>query len=126
MSEMQHSEAHAGPSFKAYLVVFAALSVFTGISFVVNDLVRSDVLSATSGMLLILGVAVCKAILVSMYFMHLVIDWSKLYYLIFPVLILGTMLVIVLLPDIVLAWSHKGGLFVPPVGSGSGPRMMGN
>jgi caa(3)-type oxidase subunit IV len=126
MSEMQHSEAHAGPSFQAYLVVFGALSVFTAISFVVNDLVRSDVLSPTSGLLLILGVAVCKAILVAMYFMHLVIDWSKLYYLIFPVLILGTMLVIVLLPDIVLAWSHKGQLFSPPVGSGSGPRMMGN
>jgi caa(3)-type oxidase subunit IV len=126
MTETQHTETHHGPSFQAYLVVFGALSVFTAISFVVNDIVRHGYLSSMSGLVLILGVAVCKAVLVAMYFMHLVIDWSKLYYLVFPVLILGTMLVIVLLPDIVLAWSHKGDLFMPPVGSGSGPRMMGN
>jgi len=126
MTDMQHSEAHEGPSFQAYLFVFGVLSVFTAISFVVNDFVRHGYLSSIAGLLLILGVAVCKAILVAMYFMHLVIDWGKLYYLVFPVLILGTMLVIVLLPDIVLAWSHRGDLFQPPLGSGSGPRMMGN
>jgi caa(3)-type oxidase subunit IV len=126
MTAAPHSENHAGPSFQAYLVVFGALSVFTAFSFVFNELVRHGTINSTTGLLLILGVAVCKAVLVAMYFMHLVLDWGKLYYLIFPVLILGTMLVIVLLPDIVLAWSHKGPLFMPPVGSGAGPRMIGN
>jgi caa(3)-type oxidase subunit IV len=96
-------EAH-GPSFKAYMVVFGALSIFTAISFVVNDLVRNDVLTSQMGFFLILAVAIVKALLVAIYFMHLIVDWGKLYYFIFPTFILGTMFMIVLLPDIVLAW----------------------
>ncbi len=96
-------EAH-GPSFKAYMFIFAILSVFTAISFVVNEAVRHDVLSTQMGFLLILGVAIVKALLVAIYFMHLIVDWGKLYYFIFPTFILGTMFMIVLLPDIVHAW----------------------
>jgi len=106
MSEMHtgdYVEAH-GPSFKAYMVVFGALSIFTVVSFVVNDAVRHDVLSSQTGFLLILAVAIVKALLVAIYFMHLIVDWGKLYYFIFPTFILGTMFMIVLLPDIVLTW----------------------
>jgi cytochrome c oxidase subunit 4 len=53
---------------------------------------------------LILGVAVVKATLVGMYFMHLKLDWGRLYFLIVPAFILGTMMMIVLMPDIVLGW----------------------
>jgi caa(3)-type oxidase subunit IV len=56
--------------------------------------------------MLILGVAICKAVLVAMFFMHLKFDWARLYFMIIPVMILGTMMVVVLLPDIVLAWHH--------------------
>jgi caa(3)-type oxidase subunit IV len=49
-------------------------------------------------------VAVCKAVLVGMFFMHLKYDWGKLYFIIVPISILGLMMMIVLLPDIVLAW----------------------
>ena len=45
-----------------------------------------------------------KALLVGAYFMHLVFDWGRLYFVIIPVVIMATMLVVVLLPDIVLAW----------------------
>ena len=38
--------------------------------------------------------------------MHLKYDWGKLYFLIVPAFILGAMMMIVLLPDIVLAWHH--------------------
>ncbi len=118
-----HAAEHHGPSFQAYLVVFGALSVFTAVSFLVRELVGHN----TQSMLIILAVAVVKAVLVGMYFMHLVVDWPKLYYLIFPVLILGTMMVIVLLPDIVLAWRpHSGPVASPPVGSGAGPRIVGH
>ena len=55
---------------------------------------------------IILGVAVVKAALVGYIFMHLVSDWRKLYFMIFPAFILGAMMMIVLLPDIVLAWQH--------------------
>ncbi|HLJ93026.1 MAG TPA: cytochrome C oxidase subunit IV family protein [Gemmataceae bacterium] len=102
MSEAHHSEHHEGPGFQAYMVVFLALSCFTAISFVVNLTVGRNI----TGLVIILGVAVVKAFLVGMYFMHLVVDWGKLYYLIFPTFILAAMFITVLMPDIVLAWHH--------------------
>src|SRR2546430_1992961 len=94
-----HAAEHHGPGFQAYMVVFGALSIFTAISFLVNAIVGRG----RTGMMIILAVAVCKAVLVGLYFMHLVVDWPKLYYLIFPTFILGSMMIVVLLPDIVLA-----------------------
>ena len=99
------TEAHV-TSTKPYLVVFAALCIFTLISFVVNNQVTAGNLSSTTGFLLILSVAVIKALLVGAYFMHLIFDWGRLYFVIIPVVIMATMLVVVLLPDIVLAWNH--------------------
>ena len=57
-----------------------------------------------AGFSLILGIAVCKALLVGAYFMHLTFEWGKLYFMIIPAFILGTMMMIVLLPDIVFVW----------------------
>jgi cytochrome c oxidase subunit 4 len=99
-----HETGHHGPNFKAYIVVFVALSIFTAVSFAVNDAVRHGWLSSVAGFALILGVAVVKAVLVGMYFMHLVVDWPKLYYLIFPTFILAAMMIVVFLPDMVLGW----------------------
>jgi cytochrome c oxidase subunit 4 len=100
MTDSHATEHHAGPGFQAYLVVFVALSVFTGISFLVNATVGRNL----TGLFIILAVAVIKAILVGLYFMHLVVDWGKLYYLIFPTFILAAMFITVLMPDIVLGW----------------------
>ena len=50
--------------------------------------------------------AVVKAGLVGWVFMHLAFDWRKLYFMIFPAFILGAMLMMVLLPDFVIAWQH--------------------
>src|ERR1700729_1644465 len=104
MADEQAHHHHHGPGFTTYMVVFVALSIFTIISFFVNGAVRAGQLQPHTGFLLILGVAVIKALLVATYFMHLIVDWSKLYYFIFPTFILGTMFMVVLLPDIVLAW----------------------
>jgi cytochrome c oxidase subunit IV len=98
-----HAEHH-GPNVGAYFAVFVALSVFTALSFVFNTMARSDTITHLTSFFLILGVAVIKALLVAAIFMHLKWDWYKLYILIVPALILGPLLVIVLLPDIVLAW----------------------
>ena len=106
MVDSHHSEHHAGPGIQAYLVVFGALSVFTAISFAVNYAVRGYGLAPHAGFAMILGVAVIKAILVGLYFMHLIVDWGRLYFLIFPTFILAAMFITVLLPDIVLAWHH--------------------
>ena len=102
MSNSHHPEHHEGPGFQAYMVVFLALSTFTAISFLVNATVGRNM----TGLVIILGVAVIKAILVGLYFMHLVVDWGRLYYLNFPTFILAAMFITVLMPDIVLAWHH--------------------
>jgi cytochrome c oxidase subunit 4 len=100
-----HAEDH-GELFRAYMVVAAALGGFTISSFVVNYLVRQGSLSVLMGFALILGVAVIKATLVGLYFMHLKWDWGRLFFMIVPAFILGTMMMLVLLPDIVFGWKH--------------------
>jgi cytochrome c oxidase subunit 4 len=100
------AEAHHGPSVKLYLIIFGALLVFTTVSFLANEMVRHDMIPVAVSFIVIMGVAVCKAVLVAMYFMHLKFEWGKLYFLVVPVLILTVMMMIVLLPDIVLAWPH--------------------
>jgi len=99
-------DAHAahGPDVKTYMVIFGALCAFTAVSFVVNYLVNDHTLTAATGMAIIMAVAVCKATLVCMFFMHLKYEWSKLYFIIVPVAVLCVMMIIVLLPDIVLMW----------------------
>lgn len=94
---------HAGPGIKAYMGVFAALSVFTAVSFIFYEALPKD-----QSFILILLVAVAKALLVGAIFMHLVLDWGKIYYLIVPAFILGALLIIVLMPDIVLGWHQPG------------------
>jgi cytochrome c oxidase subunit 4 len=112
MTDTHGSGEHHGPGVQAYMVVFGALAVFTAISFVVNWALGQN----TTSMLIILAVAVVKAILVGLYFMHLVVDWGRLYYLIFPTFILAAMFITVLLPDIVLVWPSKAPPTNPPVG----------
>lgn len=104
MAESHVVEEHGGAGIKPYLAVFTALVVFTLASFLINYQVREHGWSTTTGFALILGVAVCKAVLVATFFMHLNHDWGRFYFVIIPVLILGTLMVVVLLPDIVLAW----------------------
>jgi caa(3)-type oxidase subunit IV len=103
-SETHAPQAHGGHGITPYLVVFGALSGFTLISFVVNYIVREGALTPHAGFALILGVAVVKATLVATYFMHLNFDWRRVLFMIVPALILGTMMMLVLLPDIVLGW----------------------
>ncbi len=55
---------------------------------------------------LIVLVAIIKAVCVASVFMHLKFDWGRLYCIVIPVSILAVMMVIVLLPDIVIGWHH--------------------
>ncbi len=108
MSEHDHTGTaeHHAMSPQPYLVVFAALCVFTAVSFFVNYFVRENHISVATGFAIILGVAVVKAVLVATYFMHLKWDWGKLYFLIIPAFILAPMSLFALLPDIVLYWKN--------------------
>jgi caa(3)-type oxidase subunit IV len=96
-----HGEHGHGPNVRAYFMVFGALAVCTLLSFVVNAIFPPPHMTGAG---IIMIVAVIKATLVGMIFMHLKWDWSKLYFLIVPSFILGEMMMIVLLPDILLAW----------------------
>ena len=107
MTDTHGHGGHAGPSFGAYMVVAVALAIFTTVSFVVNGFVRDKVIEPHVGFTIILGVAVCKALLVGAFFMHLRWEWGKLYYMIVPAFILGTMMMMVLLPDAVISWVRE-------------------
>lgn len=92
---------HHGPTFQTYMVIFVVLCVCTLLSFVANAIFG---IGDWRGVTIIMMVSICKATLVAMFFMHLKYDWMKLYFLVFPVVILTAMMVIVLLPDTVLGW----------------------
>jgi caa(3)-type oxidase subunit IV len=104
MSELKAAHDDHGGGFATYMVVFAALSLFTAISFVVNRIYPPP---HFQGAAIILGVAIVKAFLVALIFMHLKWDWSRLYFLIIPAFILGAVLIIVLMPDMVLSWEYN-------------------
>jgi caa(3)-type oxidase subunit IV len=110
-----------GPNVQAYTVIAGALGIFTVVSFVVNAMVQYYGLPVVAGFLIILGVAVVKATLVTMYFMHVKYDWALLYFLLIPAFILATMMMLVLLPDIVFAW-HSDLPVVPAEVSSPAPK----
>jgi len=97
-------QGHHGPTAQTYTVIFIALCVFTAVSFGMNFALHPGNPAYMFGVIVIVVVAVCKAFLVGLVFMHLKYDWNLLYFLIIPAFILGTMMMIVLMPDIVLAW----------------------
>jgi cytochrome c oxidase subunit 4 len=105
--------AHGPATTQPFLVVFGALCVFTAVSFIVNVFVRGEHIAPGTGFVIILAVAVVKALLVVTYFMHLKWDWGRLYFLIIPALVLAPMLVLALLPDLVIYWSNLLGPETP-------------
>jgi cytochrome c oxidase subunit IV len=104
MADPHHTNDHAahGDVFRIYMIVAVVLAICTGMSFLFNQTVHIKLLA----FVLILGVAILKAVLVAMYFMHLKWDWKMLYFLIVPVFILGVTMMVVLLPDVVLGAGH--------------------
>src|SRR5437868_5734871 len=111
MTDTHAHAAHGPATTKPFIVIFALLCVFTAVSFLVNAFVRDAFnigwnLAVGTGFVIILGVAVVKALCVATYFMHLKWDWNRLYFIIIPALVLAPMLVFALLPDLVIYWSN--------------------
>ncbi|MCP4782268.1 MAG: cytochrome C oxidase subunit IV family protein [Fuerstiella sp.] len=92
MAHDDHSAHHVN-----YLAVFAALCVFTGLS-VAFDLAHFSNHAIT--IVLVLAVAVAKALCVMMFFMHLKFEGNWKYVLLAPTTILAIGLPLALLPDI--------------------------
>src|SRR5262245_21373078 len=105
MSDPHHDAGHDPAAlFKAYIAVFIALSIFTAVSFVANTAVHMGLISSMASAVIIMIVAVIKAGCVAYMFMHLKQDWGKVYCIMVPVIIMGVMMMIVLMPDGVLGW----------------------
>ena len=85
MSDAHGAEGHAGPAVKTYLIVFVILCICTALSFIAFEVFGRNPTSFS----IILTVAVIKAVIVATFFMHLIVDWRKLYYMIIPALILA-------------------------------------
>lgn len=101
---------HGGPGFNDYFRVFIALSILTALSFL-----AFWVMSGLSAVGMIIALALIKATLVIVVFMHLWTDWRILYGIIIPVLILCVMSVFIFIPDQILPWPKEAPLEPPPV-----------
>jgi caa(3)-type oxidase subunit IV len=118
MTETGHATTHDASHdmrIKAYFTVFIALSIFTAVSFVANYAALHDWISVPVSFTIILAVAIVKAFLVGLIFMHLNFDWSRVYFIIVPIFILAVMMMMVLMPDIVIAWQPNQEPLEPPV-----------
>jgi caa(3)-type oxidase subunit IV len=102
MADTTHAGEHHGPGFGSYMTVAAVLSVCTVASFFFNGLAQNQTITTFTSFALILSVAILKATLVVLIFMHLKWDWRFLYFLLIPTFILGVMMMVVLMPDILL------------------------
>jgi cytochrome c oxidase subunit 4 len=93
-------EGHISDS--TFVKVFLVLLVCTATSFGINQLIGPS--KAVINFLLIAIVSCLKATLVMYFFMHLKIDWRKVFVFLIPICILAPMVIIVLWPDMVLSW----------------------
>ena len=84
MTDSHTHAAHGPTSIRPYIVIFVLLSIFTSISFLVNLFVRDSYIAVGTGFVIIMGVAVVKALCVVAYFMHLKWDWGRVYFLVVP------------------------------------------
>jgi caa(3)-type oxidase subunit IV len=106
-----HHEEHAHPP---YMLVFGVLCVLTVVSFLTVQDFWINSMGEKSGPMIVMLVGVAKATLVAMFFMHLKYDWFKLYFMIVPTLIMGTILMCALLPDMTFSQTRVVAGAPPP------------
>jgi cytochrome c oxidase subunit 4 len=90
---------HAAESHAPYLRVFAALAVLTAIEYFYAMVLKDNFAVLVLGLLFL---AVIKAGLVGWYFMHLKFEGNWVYIMLVPAMILATIIVFALTPDMVL------------------------
>ena len=115
-----HTESHAaadhghGDMEALYLKIFGVLVICTAISFVTVSSWWVHSVGHEAGHIVVMIVAVIKALLVAMFFMHLKWDWNKLYFMLVPSLAVGTILCCALLPDITFSDTRIKSYNEPP------------
>jgi cytochrome c oxidase subunit IV len=99
MAASEIAAEHASEAHAPYLRVFAALAVLTAIEYYYAALLKDFFGVLVLGLLFM---ALVKAGLVGWYFMHLKFEGNWVYIMIVPALILATIIVFALCPDMVL------------------------
>ena len=118
MSEHPEKEAHAehesgshdehhGGSIKTYIVVFLALCLLTTASFFTYSEFWREHFSAQAGWAFMMAVSCTKALLVILFFMHLLYEANWKYVLTIPTIFMSIFLVLMLVPDVGYQWSCR-------------------
>jgi cytochrome c oxidase subunit 4 len=100
-SESEHGHGSVGK----YLAVFIALLVLTGMSFAAGSSPRIMSTPAV-GWTIMLAISCCKALLVMLFFMHLIWEANWKYVLTIPASIMSVFLLLMLIPDIMSRTRH--------------------
>lgn len=94
-----HDEEHGHGGIGKYLAVFVALLVLTAMSFTAGSSER--IMSTPAlGWTIMLAISCCKALLVMLFFMHLIWEANWKYVLTIPASIMSVFLLLMLVPDI--------------------------
>jgi cytochrome c oxidase subunit IV len=120
VAEEHQKEAHA-----PYVLIWFFLLIFTVVEYFYAFLAKDVFLILLSGLLLVAGI---KAGMVGWYFMHLKFEGKWVYALILPAVILATILVLALCPDVAFKPTdedeEEGTVWVAPTSeSPYGPRI---
>ena len=104
MAASEVAVEHATEAHAPYMKVFAALAVLTAIEYYYAAIFKDHFAILLTGLL---ALAVVKAGLVGWYFMHLKFEGNWVYILIVPAMILATIIVLALCPDMVLKYETE-------------------
>ena len=94
------SHEHHGGSIKTYLLVFVALCLLTTASFLTYTDFWRDHFSPQAGWAFMMAVSCTKALLVVLFFMHLLYEANWKYVLTIPSIFMSIFLVCMLIPDV--------------------------
>ena len=94
-----HDEHHGG-SIKTYILVFLALCLLTTASFFTYSEFWREHFSAQAGWAFMMAVSCTKALLVILFFMHLLYEANWKYVLTIPTIFMSIFLVLMLVPDV--------------------------
>ena len=104
MAASEVAVEHATEAHAPYLRVFAALAVLTAIEYYYAAVFKDHFAVLLTGLLALAGV---KAGLVGWYFMHLKFEGNWVYIAMVPAMILATIIVLALCPDMVLKYETE-------------------
>jgi cytochrome c oxidase subunit IV len=104
MAASEVAVEHATEAHAPYLRVFGALAVLTAIEYYYAAVFKDHFAILLTGLLLLAAV---KAGLVGWYFMHLKFEGNWVYIMIVPAMILATIIVLALCPDMVLKYETE-------------------